>query len=66
MAKAWKLLDLNYGNLQEVRAKLKRKIRSLKIKAASSPTKIVELFNQIQLVAAKIKAIGSSSLLEDE
>ena len=66
MAKAWKLLDLDYGNLQEIRAKLKKEIRSLKIKATSSPAKIVELFHQIQLVAAKIKATGSNSLLEDE
>ena len=44
----------------------KQEIRSLKIKAASGPAKIVELFHQIQLVAAKIKATGSSLLLEDE
>ena len=43
MAEAWKMLDLDYGNLQEVRAKLKREIRSLKIKAASGPAKIMEL-----------------------
>ena len=66
MSEAWKLLDLDYGNIQEVRAKLKHEIRSLKIKAASGPAKIVELFHQIQLVAAKIKATGSSLLLEDE
>ena len=29
MAEAWKLIDLDYGNLQEVRAKLKKEIRSL-------------------------------------
>ena len=66
MAEAWKLLDLDYRNLQEVRAKLKKEIRSLKVKATSGPAKIVELFHQIQLVAAKIKATGSNSLLEDE
>ena len=66
MAEAWKLLNLNYKNLQEVRAKLKKEIRSLKVKATSGPAKIVELFHQIQLVAAKIKATGSNSLLEDE
>ena len=60
MAEAWKLLDLNYGDIEEVRAKLKREIRSLKIKATSGHAKIVELFHQIQLIAAKIKATGSS------
>ena len=44
MLEAWKLLDLDYGNLKEVRAKLKQQNRNLKIKAASSPAKIVELF----------------------
>ena len=66
MGEAWKLLNLDYGNLQEVRAKLKKEVRSLKIKATSGPAKIVELFQQIQLVSAKIKATGSCSLLEDE
>ena len=66
MGEVWKLLDLDYGNLQEVRAKLKKEVRSLKIKATSGPAKIVELFQQIQLVSAKIKATGSCSLLEDE
>ena len=36
MGEAWTLLDLDYGNLQEVRAKLKKEIRSLKIKATSA------------------------------
>ena len=45
---------------------MKKEIRSLKIKATSGPAKIVELFQQIQLVSAKIKATGSNSLLEDE
>merc|ERR1712112_405079 len=30
MLEAWKLLDLDYGNIQEVRAKLKQQVRSLK------------------------------------
>ena len=66
MAEAWKLLDLDYGDIEEVRAKLKREIRSFKIKATSSPAKIVEIFQQIQLVAAKIKATGNNTLLEDQ
>ena len=66
MAEAWKLLDLDYGDIEEVRAKLKREIRSFKIKATSGPAKIVEIFQQIQLVAAKIKATGNNTLLEDQ
>ena len=65
MAEAWKLLDLDYGDIEEVRAKLKKEIRSFKIKATSSPAKVVELFHQIQLVAAKINATGNNFLLED-
>ena len=65
MAEAWKLLDLDYGDIEEVRAKLKKEIKAIKIKATSSPAKILELFHQIQLVSAKIKAMGSSTLLED-
>ena len=64
MSEAWKLLDLYYGNLQEVRAKLKEQVRSLKLKATSDPAKIVELFQQVQIIAAKIKATGSISLLK--
>ena len=66
MAEAWKLLDLDYGNIQEVRAKLKQQVRSLKLKAVSGPAKTVELFHQVQLLSAKIKATGSITLLEDE
>ena len=36
------------------------------IKATSGRARIVKLFQQIQLVSAKIKATGSCSLLEDE
>ena len=65
MAEAWKLLDLDYGDIEEVRAKLKKEIKSIKIKAVSAPSKILELFQQIQQVSAKIKACGTSTLLED-
>ena len=57
---------MDYGDSQEVRAKLKREVRNLKVKATSGPAKILEIFQQIQLVAAKIKATGNSTLLEDE
>ena len=43
MAEAWKLLDLDYGDIEEVRAKLKREIKFIKIKASSAPAKILEL-----------------------
>ena len=65
MAEAWKLLDLDYGDIEEVRAKLKREIKSIKIKASSAPAKILELHQQVQMVSAKIKACGSATLLED-
>ena len=66
MGEALKLLNLDYGNLQEVRAKQKKEVGGLKIKATSEPTRIVELFQQIQLVSAKIKATGSCSLFKDD
>ena len=65
MMEAWKLLDLDYGDVEEVRAKLKREVKSIKIKASSPPARILEVFNQVQLISAKIKACGSSILLED-
>ena len=34
-AEAWKLLDIEYGNLQEVCAKLKEQVRCIKLKATS-------------------------------
>ena len=66
MNEAWKLLDLDYGNLHEVRAKLKEQVRGLKLKTTSGPSRIVELFQQIQIIAAKIKATESISLLEND
>ena len=66
MNEAWKLLDLDYSNLQEVRAKFKDQVRSLKLNVTFGPAKVVELFQQIQIIAAKIKATGSISLLEND
>ena len=66
MVEAWKLLDLEYGNLQELRAKLKDQVRGLKIKATKDPACIVELFHQIQVIAAKIKATGNLAILEND
>ena len=38
----------------------------MKVKAVSGPAKVLDVFHQVQLVAAKIKATGSISLPEDE
>ena len=62
---AWKLLDLEYGDIQEIRAKLKEQVRSIKLKAFEDFAKLVNLFNTIQTIAAKIKASGSLTLLEN-
>ena len=64
MSEAWKLLDLEYGDVQEIRAKLKDQVRSIKLKATGDSAKLVELFHAIQTIAAKIKASGSISLLK--
>ena len=49
-------MDLEYGDLQELSAKLKDQVRGLKIKATKDPACIVELFHQIQVIEVKIKA----------
>ena len=66
MAEAWKLLDLDYGDIEEVRAKLKREISSLKIKATSGPANDHRAIPPNSTGSCKIKATGSSSLLEDQ
>ena len=64
MGKAWKLLDLEYGDVHELRAKLKDQVRGIKIKATKDSAHIVELFHQIQIIAAKIRATGNLEMLE--
>ena len=64
VSEAWKLLDLEYGDVQEICAKLKNQVRSIKLKSSGDSAKLVELFHAIQTIAAKIKASGSLSLLE--
>ena len=66
IVEAWKLLDLEYGDLQELRAKLKDQVRGIKLKATKDPAGIVELFHQIQVIAAKIKATGNLSILKND
>ena len=66
MNEAWKLLDLEFGDLEELRAKPKDQVRGLKIKATEDPAPIVKLFHQIQVIAAKIKATGNLAILEND
>ena len=63
---AWKLLDLEFGDLKELRAKLKDQVKRLKIKATKDPACIVELFHQIQIIAAKIKVTGNLAILKND
>lgn len=62
-SKAWKVLDMEYGDVQEIREKLKDQVRSIKIKATGDSAKLVELYHTVQTIAAKIKASRSLSLL---
>ena len=66
MDKAWRLLDLEFGDVQELRAKLKDQVRGIKIKATKDSARIVELFHQIQIIAVKIKATGNLDMLEND
>merc|ERR1711873_108725 len=66
MNKAWRLQDLEFGDVQELRAKLKDQVRGIKIKATKDPAHIVELFHQIQIIAAKIKNTGNLDMLEND
>ena len=63
---AWKLLDLKYGDVQEICAKLKDQVRSIKLKTSGYSSKLVELFHATQTITAKIKASGSLALLEND
>ena len=47
-----------------IQAKLKEQVRSIKLKTTSDSAKLVELFNAVQTIAAKIQASGSIELLE--
>ena len=57
---------MEYGDIQEIHAKLKDQVRSIKLKASRDSAKLVELFHAVQTIAAKIKASGSLSLLEND
>merc|ERR1712240_90369 len=66
MDEAWRMLDLEYGDIPELRAKLKDQVRGIKIKYTKDSARIVELFHQIQIIAVKIKATGNLDMLENE
>merc|ERR1712030_92491 len=50
---AWKVLDMEYGDIQEIRAKLKDQVRSIRIKASGESARLVELYHAVQTIAAK-------------
>ena len=50
--------------MQEAQAKFRELVRGLTLKATFDQAKIVELFHKVQVIAAKIKAMGSISLME--
>ena len=64
LAKAWKILDIHFGDQEEVWAKLKEKILNIKLKSTDSNQRMVELFDSVQYISAKIKAAKGISLLE--
>merc|ERR1712101_80398 len=66
MDEAWRILDLEFGEVQELRAKLKDQVQGIKIKATKDSAHIVELFHQIQIIAAKIKATGNLDMLQND
>ena len=47
VTEAWKLLDLEYGDVQDIHAKLKDQVRSIKLKSSGDSAKLVELFHAI-------------------
>lgn len=64
IGQTWKLLNLDYGNLQDVIAKPKEQVRSLKLKATMEPAEIMDIFLQFQVIATKIKAKRGIPLLQ--
>ena len=60
LEECWSVLDREYGNSSEIRAKLKQSIASIKLKATTSPHKEIELYEQVQTISAKIRAAGGS------
>ena len=63
LSKAWMILDKLYGDLKEIRSKLKSLIQNIKLKANKSPEKEIELFDSIQYISSQIKAVGGKNML---
>merc|ERR1712002_1427574 len=66
MEEASRMLDLEYGDIQEVRAKLKDQVQGIKIKSTKDSARIIELFHQIQIIAVKIIGTGNLDMLEND
>lgn len=64
LTEAWKLLDLEYRDAQDIQAKLKDQVRSIKLKASRDSANLVELFHTIQTIAAKIRLLVVINLLK--
>ena len=61
LKEVWKVLDEQFGNLQELRAALKLKISQIKLKSHASPHRELELFNEVQFLTVKVKAHGGEN-----
>merc|ERR1712030_147493 len=67
LKEVWSVLDREYGDLKELRAALKLKISSIKLKSQAGPSKVLELFNEVQYLTVKVRAHGGdNSLRYDE
>ena len=62
---AWKVLDHEYGDMDEIRAKLKAKITGIKIKS-TNPKKEIEVFEAVTHISAQIRAIGGKNELKHD
>ena len=60
LAEVQKKQDDLYGNMGEIRAKLKERIKNIGLKAISSLEHEIELLYEIKLISSKIKAAGES------
>ena len=56
MDEAWRMLDLEYGDIQDLRAKLKDQVRGIKIKSTKDSARIVEL-----LARSPLRSTGDKS-----
>ena len=59
LKKAWHILDLNCGDLGGIITKLKETLMAIKLKATNNTARDVELFNEVQFIAVKLKMSSS-------